>query len=258
MERINDMKNVLSPTEVQAMLQKFKPNFTGINALNVTFETTPEFVREVLPPPLEPADSPLVTISIQVTDQYKGMTCLVASRYNGFEGNYGLGYVMNSDTAVIFGRDLWGEPKKLGKTRLTREGDKLTGTVERYGQELIRVEAVAERAKTPPAMTTLECFHFKYSIKPDATGIENVRLVNVTFNSKIQTLEICKVNQVKLTETIMDVYGNIPIVKIVGGTYSQYDTIGSGRYLAEVDAEQFLPYAFSNHDDYRITATRSK
>lgn len=250
------MKNVLNPNEIQEMLKRFIPNFTGINALDVVLETTPEFVREVLPPPLEPAAAPLVNISIQTTDQYKGMTCQVASRYNGIEGNYGLGYVMNSDTAVIFGRDLWGEPKKVGKTKLTREGDKLIGTVERFGQELIRVEATVERSKTPPANATLQTFHFKYFIKPDATGIENVRLVNVTFNSTIHSLEICRADQVKLTETIMDVYGNIPIVKIVGVTYSQYDTIGLGRYLAEVDAEQFLPYAFANHDDYRVTVVR--
>ena len=252
------MKNVLNPTEVQEMLQKFVPNFTGINALNVVFETTPEFVREVLPPPLEPAAAPLVTISMQITDQYKGMTCLVASRYKDIEGNFGLGYVMNSDTAVIFGRELWGEPKKVGKTKITRNGDELIGTMERYGQELMRIEATAKQAKIPPATTVMECFHFKYSIKPDATGIEDVRLVNVTFKSQVQALEVCEVNQIKLTETIMDVYGNIPIVKIIGGSYSQYDTIGSGKYLAEVDAASFLPYAFANHDDYRITVTRAK
>jgi len=252
------MKNVLNPTEVKEMLQKFVPNFTGINALNVVFETTPEFVREVLPPPLEPTAAPLVTISMQITDQYKGMTCLVASRYKNIEGNFGLGYVMNSDTAVIFGRELWGEPKKVGKTKITRNGDELIGTVERYGQELIRIKATVKQAKTAPATTVMECFHFKYSIKPDATGIEDVRLVNVTFKSQVQALEVCEVNQIKLTETVMDVYGNIPIVKIIGGSYSQYDTMGSGKYLAEVDAEAFLPYAFANHDDYRITVTRSK
>ncbi len=252
------MKNVLNPSEVQEILQKFVPNFTGINALNVVFETTPAFVREVLPPPLEPASQPLVTISMQITDQYKGMTCLVASRYKEIEGNYGLGYVMNSDTAVIFGRELWGEPKKLGKTKITRQEDEIIGSVERYGQELIRIEAVAKQAKTPPAETVLECFHYKYSIKPDATGIENVRLVNVTFKSQVQALEICEVKQIKLTETIMDVYGNIPVIKIIGGSYSRYDTIGSGKYLTEVDAEAFLPYAFANHDDYRVTVTRSR
>lgn len=252
------MKCILNPTEIQAMLRKFVPNFTGINALDVIFETTPEFVREVLPPPLEPADEPLVTISLQVTDQYKGMTCLVASRYHDLAGNYGLGYVMNSDTAVIFGRELWGEPKKVGKTRIIRNGNELIGTVERYGQELIRLEAVAERTKTPPATSTIQNFHYKYSLKPDATGIENVRLVNVTFNSTIHSLEICKVNQLILTDTLMDVYGNIPVVKIVGASYSQYDTIGTGRYLAEVEAEQFLPYAFANHDDYRLTVSRKK
>lgn len=246
------MKFKLSPEEVQDMLTCFKPVFTGIKGLGIIIETTPEFAKEVLPPPLEPTEVPLVNICIQMGDAYNGMTAYLSCRYGDVEGNYGLGFTMDSDLACIYGRELWGEPKKLAVTKIVREGDKLIGTVERMGGEIIRIEANVLQVGDPNMMAQQDDLHFKYTLKADATGLDDVKLVHVHFDNTVRSLELCEIANLSLPKTEHDVYGNIPVKKILGGFYADFDAYGTGRYLADVDGEKLLPYAFAKHDDYRI------
>jgi len=243
------MKNVLSMEEVKTMLSMFKPQFTNCDAYITVIETDPEWVKKILPPPLQPAD-PIVTITLQKCDQFQGTVVDVAARYGDKVGGFGLGYVMQNDLTVIYGREGLAEPKKLGDTILSRKGNDFVGSVVRYGQELIRVEATSVAQGDPATFGNVECLHFKYSIKPDASGLEDVRLLNASFNIKCRSLEIMDPKVVKLNDSVHDIYGNIPVKKVVACLHADFDMFGSAQYLADVDPEAFLPYAFWKHDDY--------
>lgn len=246
------MKNVLSLSEAKAMLERFKhPKFTNLDNLIAVVETDPEWVKEILPPPLQPA-APLVTITITKSDQFQGTVVEVQARLGDKIGGFGLGYVMDTDLAVIFGREGLAEPKKIGNTKMEVKGKEYIGTVERFGQELIRVEATAVAEGDPASVSDMECFHFKYSIKPDGSGLENVRLINASFQTKCTLLEILQPKLVNLNPSVHDIYGNIPIKNVVACLHAKVDLLGSAQYLAEVDPEAFLPYAFWKHDDYRL------
>ena len=246
------MKFKLSPEEVQDMLSCFKPVFPGINGLGIMFETTPQFAREVLPFPLEPTEVPVVNICIQTGDTYDGMTAYLSCRYGDMEGNYGLGFTMDTDFACIYGREVWGEPKKLAVTKLVREDNKLIGSVERMGEEIVRIEANILQAGDPNMLAQMDDFHFKYTLKADATGIDDAKLVHVHFDNIVRSLDICEITNLSLPKTKHDVYGNIPVKKILGGFYADFDAQGTGKYIADVDGEKLLPYAFAKHDDYRL------
>ncbi len=246
------MKFKLSPEEVQEMLSCFKPIFPDINGLGIIIETTPEFAREVLPYPLEPTDVPLVNICVQTGTAYNGMTAYLSCRYGDIEGNYGLGFTMDTDLACIYGRELWGEPKKLAITNIIREGNKLIGTVERMGEEIVRIEANIIQAGDPTMLAQQDDFHFKYTLKADATGIDDAKLVHVHFDNIVRSLDVCEIIDLRLPKTKHDIYGNIPVKNIIGGFFAKFDAHGTGKYIADVDGEKLLPYAFAKHDDYRM------
>ncbi len=46
---------------------------------------------------------------------YCGGAIYVAARHEGVEGDYVLAMYMDADPAIIFGRDLFGEPKKQAR-----------------------------------------------------------------------------------------------------------------------------------------------
>jgi acetoacetate decarboxylase len=249
------MKNILSLQEARQMLGMFKhPHFTKVENYVTVIETTPEWIKEILPPPLVPAD-PIVTITFSAGDQFKGTLVEAQARFGDKVGGFGIAYVMDSDLGVIFGREGLAEPKKLGITTVQRNGSEFVGTTSRYGQELVRVEATALQEGDPSNIGDIECFHFKYSIKPDGSGLEDVHLLNSSFKIKCTFFETLKPKKLELHKSDHDVYGNIPVKRVIACFHAKIDMVASAQYLADVDPEAFLPYAFWKHDDYRLTMT---
>ncbi len=94
-----------------------EPAFLDGRFLTVTYLTRPEIVREVLPPPLEPAAEPLVSVGVgtfgrsNCVGAFAGGAIFVRARYKDLEADYCLAMPMSTDVAIIFGRELFGEPR---------------------------------------------------------------------------------------------------------------------------------------------------
>ena len=248
------MKLKLTYDEATTMLRHFAaPHFTNCRNYITVCAVDPDWVKEILPPPLEP-DEPIVTFALSKGDQFAGLVCGVQCRYGDLVGSYGLGYMMDTDLAVIFGREGLGEPKKLGITTVQDDGKKYIGTVSRFGQELVHIEAdVVGPGPEGLGSGSMDNLHFKYSIKADGSGLEPVHLIDSHFEN-VATDPVLMTNcTVKLTDTPFDVYGQIPVQEVKACFAATLDMRGSAKYLAEVDTEAFLPYAFYKHDDYRLT-----
>src|SRR5436305_12649330 len=109
-----------------AEIKKFEdrlaePAFLEGKFLTVTYLTRPEIIRAVLPPPLEPASEPLVSVGVATFGRsncvgaFSGGALCVRARYKDLEGEYCLAMPMSTDVAIIFGRELFGEPKKQAR-----------------------------------------------------------------------------------------------------------------------------------------------
>jgi acetoacetate decarboxylase len=59
--------------------------------------------------------------------------------------------VVDDDTALIYGRELLGFPKKMAEIALEERGDRVTGTVRRKGTEVLRIEGTLGQAEADPA-----------------------------------------------------------------------------------------------------------
>src|ERR1700730_10377636 len=105
------------------------PIFADARWLSVQYLTRPEIVREVLPPPLEPAAEPLVTVGIGTLGRshcvgpLDGEVMVGAARHKDVEGGFCLAMPISTAVAIIFGRELYGEPKKQARIQLKSDGD---------------------------------------------------------------------------------------------------------------------------------------
>src|SRR3974390_2919956 len=97
-------------------------------AVTAIYETEPEIIAAVLPPPLEPGPEPLVRITITRVEM-PGLPLFgagwigVQARHEERVGEYPILMPMTTEQSLIGGREINGEPKKLAEGEGHRDGD---------------------------------------------------------------------------------------------------------------------------------------
>src|SRR5215470_19835980 len=113
-------------------------------AVTVVWETDPDVIRAVLPPPLEPSE-PLARLRIATVDMGTGIPVFgagwfgVRARHGTQEGEYPLFMPMTTEQATIGGRETFGEPKKIGGLAIDVNGNDVHAHFERMGFPLAEV-----------------------------------------------------------------------------------------------------------------------
>jgi len=234
------------------------PEFLDGHYLTLTFLTRPEFIARVLPPPLMPASQPLVSAGVATFGKsncvgaFAGGAVNVLARYNDIEAEYCLVMPMSTDVALIFGRELFGEPKKQARARLSLEGDTARGSVERYGIEYMGLEANLGEPVAITGPAHLRRFHFKFMHAANGRGLEfDPILVMVEFRTELQLMRR-GTGKVIFRRSHHDPVSEIEIVEMREAVYTEGDLYAKARRLTTVPAEKFLPYSFQNIDDYTL------
>jgi len=235
------------------------PQFMATRSLTVLFETKPEAVRALLPPPLEP--TPEVVGQAWVGEignsncvgPYLGAALYVRARYDDLVGDYCVAMPMSTDAAVIFGRELYGEPKKLAKIIFERQGEHVWGSAERYDIRYMSLRGRMD-GPGPTGRHQLSTFHFKYLPRPDGSGFDHPPLlVHITTEVNVQAAERGR-GELVLRDSPHDPVADIPVVQTLGAVYAEGVFYTSGRVLCEVNPEAFLPYAFGKMDPMDVVA----
>ncbi|KAI8648215.1 hypothetical protein NCS57_01489400 [Fusarium keratoplasticum] len=145
------MGYVWTEDEVKAY-DLFYEHVTSMNhAIGVTFTTTHEFARDVLPPCFDVPNPPTGTVYICTNveeidgertgeDEEAGVLSLDVI-HNGTPGSYTLSVFVNRDQSLATGREVWSMPKKLGEIHLMGNHHKVCGTAQRKGARM-QVDAV--------------------------------------------------------------------------------------------------------------------
>ncbi|HYC12995.1 MAG TPA: acetoacetate decarboxylase [Stellaceae bacterium] len=111
--------------------------FVNREFLIITYRTSPERLRAVVPEPLEP-DGDLVKFEfIRMPDStgfgdYTESGQVIPVSLRGRKGGYSHCMFLNDEPPIAGGRELWGFPKKLANPTLKTEIDTLVGTLD-YG-----------------------------------------------------------------------------------------------------------------------------
>ncbi|MFC4910842.1 acetoacetate decarboxylase family protein [Actinomadura gamaensis] len=224
---------------------------TGVIAV---WETDPDAAAQVLPPPLKPAPRPLVRAVISRVDLPGGHalgagSVAVRAVHDGQEGDYPLVMPMTTERALIGGREVFGEPKKLGEVEVTVADGRVEASLTRHGIAFVRVSGTAgEELELPPPHENLD-FYLKFLPAPDGDGLDSdAALVHCTRRGRTRALRRVD-GAVTLTDSPFDPVADLPVRRLVEITLEERTSTQEGRIVERVPAAAVLPFVHQRYDD---------
>jgi acetoacetate decarboxylase len=224
-------------------------------SLTASYETDPDVVAAVLPPPLEPTDRPLVRVSVARVDLGRGYppfgagTVAVQARHDGTIGNYPLVMPMTTEQSVIGGRETFGEPKKLAQVTLEQQGDAVTGRITRMGVTFVELTGTVGAPQDVPDDQARIDFYFKFLPAPDGKGFDaEPSLVYCHRTESYRSLAPVD-GTVTLTESRFDPVADLPVRRLVSMTLSERRAQQRGEIVTQVPGDWLLPFVHQRYDD---------
>lgn len=124
------------------MIPPFPIRFRNAEILTLYWRTDPEAMAFLLPPPLEPVGDVACVHIYKMNDTdwigpYHEANVMFGARLGDRKGAYSPYLALSSDIGVAHGREVHGQPKKLGQPSIEFRGDLIVGGVERNGIDVI-------------------------------------------------------------------------------------------------------------------------
>ncbi len=246
------MGYVRTPEEVARIQHLLSPSRYTLEGVSIEFETTVEFINEVLPPCFEPTEPRgLATTTVwqsAVCGEFESAALMVYARYGDIVGTYFLTLVVSGDMPVVLGRELWGEPKKRGTAQLFRDGDTLYGYGERNGTRLIEIDATFD-TDLGPQQSTSHALELTAALTHRGELAASPLAKVFTVDRDMQTVRAGS-GTLRLTSGPLDPVGDVPIVSCGAARHytgtARYDQIAQATLT---DGEQYLPYILGRSFD---------
>ena len=249
-----------TPAEIAEIQQTLSDvEFVGGESLSVDFLTRPEIVRALLPAELEPGERPRITAQVSrwrsnCVGDFDASAIYVSARHGDVVGDYVLTMFMDSDVPMLFGRDLFGEPKKIGRSTLYRNDGHMTGGLERGGTRLIEIEADLEEDAGPTTLLGSN-FNVKYELAPDGSALVGPpTLTMAEFDQRVTVRRKARAS-LQLHSTAHDPLGDLEIIEVLDGVYVETGMKASCVPVATLDADAFLPLALGRSDYWPALVT---
>lgn len=242
---------------IQDALQN--PRFVDAEMLTVDFLTDPAWVAHVLPPPLEAGGQPRVTAMVgrwrsNCVGDFAGGALYIAARFGEIAGDYVLSMWMDGDQPTIYGRDVFGEPKKLAASRLHRSGNRMSGRIERHGTVLVDIAADLSLDNGPGRVTGVN-FNVKARPAADGLGLEEDAILTLAgFDNQVRVSREGS-GAVTLHGTVHDPLDEIAVSQVLRGAYMEGDLHAHARSAARIPAADFVAYHYGRMDDWSALST---
>ena len=225
-------------------------------AVTVVWETDPDVIKAVLPPPVEPSE-PRARIRFATVDMGTGIPVFgagwfgVRARHGKVEGEYALFMPMTTEQATIGGRETFGEPKKIGGVTISVDGDAVRAKFERMGFTLARVQgALGDEVDIAPEDKV--DFYFKCSPSPDGKGFDTEpALVHTHRHEEARNARVID-GTLTLNDSPLDPIADIPVRKIVSMECAEITTNQHGEVVERVPADWLLPFVHQRYDDLSV------
>lgn len=238
--------------------------FYDAEMLTIYWETKPELIKRILPPPLKPAKRPLVHAFIanypktNFCPPYKEAGLFILADYNGELGTYCLSMPITDGIGMALGREFCGLPKKMADIDFKKDNTFIEGTVGRHGIDFFNVKANlnsklndenAEKILAENYGKGLPMFNIKYSKAIDGSGFDlKPTLVKQSINMDTTVLQAGEV-EITLKDSPHDPWAELEVVKMLGGIYTvSTNVLLKGTILEEINPMSFIPYSYLRWD----------
>lgn len=256
----------------EELLKLKRESFDFYNAefLSTYWETKPEIVKKLLPPPLKPAKHPVASVFIAKyprtnfgVSYHEGALFLFAE-YDGITGAYCLAMPVDNDMAMIGGRETFGYPKKMSNIQFEKKEKSFKGSVERLGIKYVEIQAELNNKTNAkdflkigmdlglnPAKPGSIIYNYKYFLSPNYEGFDyDPRLIREEITMQSSELALGEF-EIVLNPSEDDPWYEIEIERLLGCVYLKTNTqMQPGEVVAEIDSKQFEPYAYMKLDRY--------
>ena len=156
---------------------------------------------------------------------------------------------MTHERALTGGREVFGEPKKLGEVTVEREGLLVRASMVRHGIAFVEVHGAVSGELPLPAPSRKTDFYFKFLPAADGSGFDaDPLLVHCVRNEKVRRLERVT-GDVVLRESMYDPVADLPVLRLVDITIGEKTSDQRGKVVERVAAEALLPYVHQRYDD---------
>lgn len=125
------------------MIPSFPFTFRDIKIFTLVYRTDVEAMRALLPEPLVPTGDEVMIHFYQMNDTswvgpYNEVNVMFGAELPGKAvGSYSPYLFLSSDVGVTHGREIHGQPKKLGNPKIDFRGDLIVGNLERNGIDVV-------------------------------------------------------------------------------------------------------------------------
>jgi acetoacetate decarboxylase len=185
------------------MVPPFPFSFRNAHVFTVSYRTSEAAIRSILPPPLEPISDIVLIHIYQMNDTdwtgpYGESNVMVGARLAGKDtvgdivGGYSPYLFLSSDSGVAHGREVHGQPKKLGQPRIDFRGDLIVGTVARNGIDVVTATMAYKQMRGSLDDLRTASFDFRINInlkaidhidaKPAIRQLTSRRLANIAIH----------------------------------------------------------------------------
>ena len=263
----------LSKKETASILASdLEGEFSDAKMLFAAYLTDPDVIAKLLPKPLKPAAEPIVLAYVAHFPKtnfgcsYREGALLVRALHGKKTGYYCIFMPVDNDMAMIYGREMYGYPKKMGDIRLESTESGIIGSVSRKGVELLRIEMKPNRSadigEAEEAFGRSESrngrsgwdfamYLFKHFLSPNGKGFDYIprvvrQIVRFCPRSDLVTGE----GSITLASTSSDPIGEVPVRKLISCFYGTWDnTMMPAKVIARTwNIFRFLPHAFYDTD----------
>ena len=272
-----------SPEQVCETLRGGITDFMGAEVMSVFYETTPEAIKEVLPPGLIPYERPLVIAgfnNFSATNfevPYKEAALYVSAVHEktGRPGLFVPAMTLDVDMGSILGREVGGYPKKWGQLKLEEDDQHYEASASRHGIEYYKLKVNFNNKPNDPEMMKKiagiltppdpenhpgATIIYNY-LWPACTWahLDNIKdapnpILYTVWKSKHQgnKAPLIGTGEVIYTHSEHDPWDSLPVVNVLGAikTFDGLALDGARKPEDEykVDPEEYLPYAFGAFD----------
>jgi acetoacetate decarboxylase len=232
------------------------------HAVTALWETDPDLVAAVLPPPLAPGPEPLVRLTITIVEM-PGLPAFgagwfgIQARHRDRVGEYPLFMPMTTEQSVVGGRDTYGEPKKIADVWARREGDGIDAGIARMGFTVCEIRGRVTESREPYEKEKTD-FWFKLSPSAETPGEldQDPLLVYGEKTEKARVYEGID-GDVILKDSPLDPVADLVIRRLVDLNWTERTSTQIGRIIGPVPRADLVPFIHQRYDDLSVLGRKS-